>query len=588
MYSDSRLITRQFFRILPIQILLLMVQGFNGIVSSLFASNLVGQSAMSAIGVYGPISMLISSVSQIFMGGSQILCGKYFGKNQIHRIQDIFSLNMLMSVLFSLFVTLLLFLTIIWQWTSAFAIESGVKGPLDEYCYGQLPGILPLVLGSQVFAFLSLENQKKRTTIATIVFTAVNAFCCYLFVYVLKMGTLGVSLAQSAGSWAFLLVQVTYYFTGKSAVKIRYKKPSLSDVKEILKIGYPGALVNGYQTLRGIIVNTLVLMHVGAAGLSAQAAAGSALGILWAIPNGVVAVSRMLMNVAIGEEDRNALTNVMKVAVFKCIPMMAVISVIVVALGDPLTRMYYRNPAEPVFGMTVSAFRLLPLVMPLSMFTMHMTCYAQSNARQALIHVTSAFDGVIGVALFSWILIPVIKMDGLYLANILNSVVCIMLFVGYAVIKKKRFPRNLGELMVIPEDFGVSDDERMDITIRNVEEVTSVSEKVNRFCEERGISPRRSYFAGLFLEEMAGNVVEHGFPKDHKKHSVDVCVVHKEDDIILRVQDDCVPFNPKEAHKIVTEQADPAKNIGIRIVCDTAEEVSYQNILGLNVLTIRI
>jgi len=64
------------------------------------------------------------------------------------------------------------------------------------------------------------------------------------------------------------------------------------------------------------------------------------------------------------------------------------------------------------------------------------------------------------------------------------------------------------------------------------------------------------------MEEMAGNIVGHGFTKDNKRHLIDVRVVHKGDDIM--------------------------KNIGIRMVFKTASDIQYQNILGLNVLTIRI
>ncbi len=52
------------------------------------------------------------------------------------------------------------------------------------------------------------------------------------------------------------------------------------------------------------------------------------------------------------------------------------------------------------------------------------------------------------------------------------------------------------------------------------------------------------------------------------------------DDVILRIKDDCVPFDPGERRRIA-EDTDKTKNIGIR-------DVQYQNILGLNVLTIRI
>ncbi|MCR5808719.1 MAG: hypothetical protein K6G56_04065 [Clostridiales bacterium] len=69
------------------QILLAAVGAVNGIVSSFFASNFVGTDAMSAVGLYSPLNMLVSSVSAILVGGSVILCGKYMGQNR----QDIYS-----------------------------------------------------------------------------------------------------------------------------------------------------------------------------------------------------------------------------------------------------------------------------------------------------------------------------------------------------------------------------------------------------------------------------------------------------------------------------------------------------------------
>ena len=57
--------------------------------------------------------------------------------------------------------------------------------------------------------------------------------------------------------------------------------------------------------------------------------------------------------------------------------------------------------------------------------------------------------------------------------------------------------------------------------------------------------------------------------------------------ILLRIKDDCVPFDPAERAKLVNNE-DPCANIGIRMVYASADEVVYQNLLGLNVLTIRL
>ena len=57
--------------------------------------------------------------------------------------------------------------------------------------------------------------------------------------------------------------------------------------------------------------------------------------------------------------------------------------------------------------------------------------------------------------------------------------------------------------------------------------------------------------------------------------------------MILRIKDDCRPFDPSERQQLA-EDGDPAKNIGIRMIFKIARSVQYQVILGLNVLTIRI
>ena len=84
---------------------------------------------------------------------------------------------------------------------------------------------------------------------------------------------------------------------------------------------------------------------------------------------------------------------------------------------------------------------------------------------------------------------------------------------------------------------------------------------------------------------MAANIVRHGFHADRKHHDIEVRLVLREKDTILRIKDDCIPFNPQEWYEMATSFEDPFANIGIRMVMEIADEVGYQNILGLNVLT---
>ncbi|MBQ7282231.1 MAG: ATP-binding protein, partial [Spirochaetales bacterium] len=157
----------------------------------------------------------------------------------------------------------------------------------------------------------------------------------------------------------------------------------------------------------------------------------------------------------------------------------------------------------------------------------------------------------------------------------------------YSVIRNKRLPRTMDDYMVVPKEFGVSEEDRIDMTVKNMEDVVTISMRVTEFCREKGIDGNRTYLASLCLEELAGNVVDHGFNKDRKTHSVDIRVARKGDDLILRIKDDCVMFDPA-ARKSLLDPEDPAKNIGIRMVYGMTDRIEYHNILGLNVITIRI
>ena len=204
-----------------------------------------------------------------------------------------------------------------------------------------------------------------------------------------------------------------------------------------------------------------------------------------------------------------------------------------------------------------------------------------------LFRLLALLDGVVCVAGFTALLIPRIGMNSVYIANVLNGLVVTLMFFGYAWLKNRHIPRNMEELMVIPENFGVPAGERMDLSVKSMEDVVTVSRRIQQFCQERGVSRRGACPAGLAMEEAAGNVVEHGFTKDRKTHTADLRVAHKDGDVILRVKDDCAPFDPRERQRMV-EPEDPTKNVGLRILFRTAKDVQYQNILGLNVLTIRI
>ena len=582
--AEYKLLTGLFFKLLPFQVLLVLVCAVNGIIDSLFGSNFIGVTAMSAVGLFGPFTHLLYALFMIFVSGSQILYGRYLVRER-ERINGLFTVDILVSLAVAVLISLAMVIAGFTGLTRFVISEEPNLTMFNHYIYGQAFGISAFIVGQQLFSFLSLENKTKWTMAASIInLIAKIVFDC-LFIVIFPLGTFGLGLSTSAANFVFLFFLALYYIMGKSEWHFSLKAVKWKDALTIVKLGHAGATSRVAEMIRCFIINYLILKYVNADGLSSFAASNSLLALVWAVPFGMVAVGRMLFSVSVGEQDRKSLVDSLHIIYTKGILLMLGLVALIIIFAKPLTMLFYRDPSQDVFSMTVMGFRLLPLCMPLAVVSLTFAALTQTLERRAISFVLPIVDGAVGVVSCSIFLIPLLQMNGLYIANILNGAICFILIAVFAWVETKQFPNTLEKLMAIPPRIGVSEDNRIDISIQSMDEVVNVSRQVIAFCKEKGIPDRIAFFAGLCMEEMAGNVVTHGFSKDSKQHSIDIRVINTEQGLILRLRDNCMAFNPTERRKTM-QNYENWKNIGIRLVYKIAKNVDYQNLLGMNVLTI--
>ncbi|MBQ9434180.1 MAG: ATP-binding protein, partial [Synergistaceae bacterium] len=119
-------------------------------------------------------------------------------------------------------------------------------------------------------------------------------------------------------------------------------------------------------------------------------------------------------------------------------------------------------------------------------------------------------------------------------------------------------------------------------------EVSGMAGLSMKFCKENGFSKRTSMLLSLCVEEMGGNIIQHGF-SDGKQHYIYLRILAKADEVILRIRDDCKPFNPLEHYRMSIQDKDnPEKNVGIRMVMKLCSNVQYLSTFGTNNLIIHI
>lgn len=588
---QSEIIPRLYMKLLPVQIVLVIIGGINGIIDNAFAGNLLGAKAMAVTGLFSPVNNLMGGVNALIFGGAQVLCGKYLGRKMAERTRSVFSLDMIIMGAVSV---ILLFVCEFLPFNIATALgaKDAMAGELASYIRGYAIGLPFYCLGTQFTAFLQLEHKEKRSYAAIISMFVTNAFFNWLFVAVFNMGLFGLGLSTSVGNLLFFVIQGTYYL-GNSAV-IRFCRNSIivSDIKDILIYGLPPAVQQFCIFLRVYIINTVIQHYVGADGLAAFSAVYSFGCVYWSVPAGVTSAVLVLGSVCVGEEDKTGLKVLMKTFLTKGVGLATVAAVIEMALCIPFTNLFFHDPASGIYSMTLAGFALFPLFSPLSTLIAGFSNYYHCMSHERIVRTISVSDGIIGVCLFTLLLVPYFGMTGVWTGQVLGSIFNLLLIAVYAFWFNKKPPVTLERFMCFDSYFGVSEDNRIDITVHSMDEVVSLSEQVWAFCERHGISGRRRFFSSLCTEELAGNIVQHGFV-DNRKHSIDIRISYVNEEIMICFKDDGIPFNPEEASRLFsangsgTQNGETAfRNIGLHLAGTISRSMTYQNTFGLNILTI--
>ncbi len=573
-------------RLLPVQAAIVAMGSINTIVDGAMAGRFIDGTTVGVVGMYSVMLKILEAVGNMILAGTTVLCGKYLGSGDLDRTRGVCSLGTTLAFILGAFMTILSFAAPE-QMAAFLGANEALTGPLCLYIQGYAVGILPQLLGQQLAVFLQLERQDRRSQVAIGTMIVSNMLLDVLLVGVLRMGIWGLALATSLSNWAYFIVLASYYLSDKAQLRPNLLQAAWSHLPQLLKIGLPAAVMVFCLAMRGLVFNRLILQHVGQDGLSAMGALNLVGGLVLACVLGAGSAIRMLCSVYLGEENREDLLEVMRLVLTKLMVVILGLTVVFYLAAPILAAIFFPERGNEVYGMTKQLFHIYALCMPFILFAVSYNNYVQAAGHHLFVGVISAIDGFFSVVIPGLLLVPVLGSLGAWLTFPIGSIITVACSLLYSVLVCRHWPRSLDEWLMLPSDFG--NGERLVLTLERIELVTDTARQVQDFCLSQGMLSRTAFHAALCLEENAANIVQHGFAADKKSHIIEVRVLKKrEGEILLRTKDNCIRFDPQERYEMIRNAPDPFANIGMRLIYGLASYVSYQNLLGLNVLTITL
>ena len=464
----------------------------------------------------------------------------------------------------------------------------GAAGPLTDmagsYAIGLAFSGVGMALSGPLSSFLIFANQRGRTFVGVFIMVSLNLLCDVVFVKFLGLGMLGVGLASGVGYYGMALFLLPQFWKKSSVIRVRWKLARWNDLPEMTRLGLPGASMQLCHFLRPIVFNKTLLRCAGVAAVSAFTAEGTLASFFGSLCGGVGGLTLTVGSVIAGEKDGSSLRVFAKVAYKYGLAIVGGLCTLLFIFTPLLVKPFCGGDSE-VLAMAVPACRCLAVCLVFNLVVMITTRFYQSLNFGRLVTVLNVLDYLVFPAMWILLLAPRMGADGAWYTFILAEVTTLAVMYGLLAAKLKRGRFTLEQWIQFGSRFDVTAEDRLDATLYGMDDVIGISEYVHHFCARHGMDGKTAAISALAVEEMAGNIVQHGFHKDEKKHAVDIRVLYAGDHMVIRLRDDCRPFDPRDRIELVHPD-DPVKNVGIRMIAGLCQEMTYQELFRMNVTTI--
>lgn len=589
-YKNNGIITKNLFAgTLVFMILGIAVSTLGMMIDGVIIGNMLGVEHIAAYGLVTPLFSIFSALGNVFSTGNQAYVAKYLGKGETEKANRIFVMSFASVEIVA--IILIVACVIFSDMIVGFLGAAGESAYLAEHVKGYLLGLiigLPFIVGvSMLNPIMQLDGDRGRAFLSTIVMTVVNISLDLMNVYVFKLGMFGMAIATTISYLCAFITLLLHFKKKDTTLKLSRPGMDFQEIGSVVNLGLPSAISILCTTFRSFAINQILLSIAGSTAIAAFSVKNSLTSFLSSYSLGIGMTTLMMAGIVVGEEDETNTRHLMKTALKFAIVGTGLIALITFIFASPLAMLFLDAENADAFSMAVRCIRIHTISMPIYSLIYVIMNFMQGTKNVKMAHTVCILDNFVYIVTLAAILGFAFGTDGVWTAFPINEVImCITLFV-MVWIRNKKVPKKVIDFAFLPKNFGMEDEaDVLEMSISDAADVMALSYEAENFCKKHNAKQRQTYFISLAIEEMAGNVIEYGF-NDGKKHNLELRLVKKEEDYIIRIRDDCRAFNPLKQLELADKE-DTTANIGIRMIAKMAKSFDYVSTMKVNNLIIRV
>ena len=132
--------------------------------------------------------------------------------------------------------------------------------------------------------------------------------------------------------------------------------------------------------------------------------------------------------------------------------------------------------------------------------------------------------------------------------------------------------------------------DRVSLELRNsLAELDALCRNLQQFGESLGLSHKAIFQLCLAMEEIVSNIISYGYA-DEAVHWIKIAISHEQGTLIIRLEDDGIPFNPLGAGEPDCQcpvEERKVGNLGIHLCKKVMDDMLYERCGNKNILILK-
>ena len=583
-------VLRQTFRSLFIAFCAIELSNISaGLIDGLIVSRFLGSGAMAASGIAYPIFSISGILGGLFSMGIQSVCAGELGKGNISEVSRIFSAVIYLGTFISVICAggIVFFAGKLAMVLGATGGGASLANEAAAYLKGIGIGFPALVMIPVLCTALQLDDGRKRVLKSALVYGIFNIVFDIAAVRI-GLGMFGVGLSTATAQYFQLCYLLLHFRRTDRILKFVPFRIGVRELMKLLMLGRGKAVKRVGNVLKPILVNKLIIFYGGAAAMSAMAVQNSLMDFVFFLEVGLTDTTSLLISVLFGEMDDEAISEEGKLVHRYVLMLLCPVAIVLLLFAGKAAAIYIQNDGE-LLRVTVFAIRILAIEIPFAALIRVRIAYLEAIEKTDLTQLLMLLSILVYTILGAVVLGSVFGIRGVLCCFLASDILSLLTVWMYNVIKSGKLIPSVSDYLALPSGFHIEPWNVISLNIRNRRDITPVARQIEFFCSGHEIDRMKGYEVAVCFEELAGNIIEYGFPACKKKPGIELRVVYTEKELIMRIKDNCPMFDVERsmAKRAEITDGDPKIGLGMRILRSMAEHITYVHSLEMNNVLIR-